>query len=366
MNYQWINKCQYKGLVHYERWSYLCNGGKCPQPVYVDIDPVSVCNLDCYWCNAKEVFNGQHMKKDLLLSLPQHLTRWQTIPEYPAGVRGVVVAGGGEPLLHSDIDGFLFELERNKIDTLIISNGVLIKHHIPALASCSAVGISVDAGTKETYSKLKGDYFDDIIEGMRELAAYAKTHNTRLHQGGGVAYKMLVTPENVHELTISALLAKYIGCHVCQIRPADTAWFDGTGVKWSEDQLQELQEQKKQLNEVKDFNVWFNVNKFDERLTRKTVPYNRCMMSMAYCVIRPSVQGGYCVDLCCDRRGDKSVLLLEHSFDFKDIENIWTSPKHWEIMRALDVSKCPRCKQLQNLEIIEEFVLRDELMRNLI
>jgi hypothetical protein len=65
--------------------------------------------------------------------------------------------------------------------------------------------------------------------------------------------------------------------------------------------------------------------------------------------------------LCCDRRGDKKLLLEENVTNPNQIAESWGSKKHWDLFRNLGLKSCPRCTYQPHNQIFEH-VIKDDSM----
>lgn len=362
------NILPYKALAHVHRWKHLANeGARVPQPAFVALDPVSFCNFNCAWCNAKKVREcPTRIDPDLLLKLPKQLKEWQGIPEFMPGVNAVCIAGSGEPLLHPAIDDLLFGFAEYGIKVGLVTNGWNVDDHLEALSTCSFVGVSVDAGSAQTFFALKKHRFETIINNIESLINYSSKKNTALHQLGGVGYKMLMMPENVRELLAGARIAQSLGCRIFQARPVDKAWFESGTIEWTDEEIEIIQAQRPEIESLCGIETRIVMNKFDANLHRKRIPYDRCLACLAIMVIRPSATNGFRFEFCEDHRGNDATTLIYDSHDFEEIKSAWGSPRHWEMFRAVNLDGCPRCKNFQNIEIIEELAVKDSLLIDLI
>ena len=144
--------------------------GECPIPVTVTIDPTNVCNLNCSFCIMKQVREERETIPDeILLKIPEFLGSWN-------GVKSVCVGGGGEPFCHPKIAPLFYEIVNNGLSVGTITNGV---HMTPearraVVDTCRWIGFSVDAGTEETWKKLKrplGDgKFRSLLDNIEWIA----------------------------------------------------------------------------------------------------------------------------------------------------------------------------------------------------
>jgi len=88
-------------------------------PIHVQICPTNRCNLDCPFCscarrNEQEELKLEELKEivDICLAL---------------GTQAITLAGGGEPLLHPDINEFLEYCSERKIPVGLVTNGNLLE-----------------------------------------------------------------------------------------------------------------------------------------------------------------------------------------------------------------------------------------------
>ncbi len=129
-------------------------------PVRVSLLVTKYCNLNCFYCYAKDTINSQGIREPALKDLKDIVDQI-----YDAGCRWVGILGG-EPLMRNDI-GELVEYMRAKgIFMDITTNGYFVKNKIQALKKIDHVCISLD-GNKEANDKSRGEgSFERIIEGI--------------------------------------------------------------------------------------------------------------------------------------------------------------------------------------------------------
>ena len=90
-------------------------------------------------------------------------------------------ACGGEPLVHPYTGGQIAKLIQNDVGVGVVTNSLLIDKYIGCLINCTWVGVSVDAGTNETYCRLKkpsggeADYLGRILNNIETLVSRANT-----------------------------------------------------------------------------------------------------------------------------------------------------------------------------------------------
>jgi len=363
-----------KLLAQVYRWRLIQYKSKMiPQPALVTIDPTNNCNFKCIWCNAEYILKRRHQKlsKKAMINIADFLKDWRGNPDWEKGVEGVCIAGGGEPLLHKNVPDLIDRLTDNGIEVGIVTNGTNLDKYKKALSKCTWIGVSVDAGTTETFQKIKKvDYFDRVISNMKELIDYANDNDTRLgmnNPGYGVSYKFLLHPYNCQEITKAVKTAKEIGCKNFHLRPMGIPWdklndgsevFDLPSISTFQEQLEESRKY-----ESEKFGVYGVTHKFDSKLNIAN-QFKACHAIFMTCAFMPSTDNNedhITVGLCCDRRGDERVEIMKNEADVSKLKYLWGSKKHWDIYDSIDVSKCPRCTYQPHNQIYEHVIREDSM-----
>lgn len=375
---KWNPFNSYKLLAQVYRWEMIRRGEPIPQPSLVTVDPINVCNHKCVWCNSDYILTERHRKlsRKTLNELADFLVRWHGNQNWKPGVDAVCVAGGGEPLLNKETPPFIDRLVHNGIQVGVVTNGSGIGEAREALAKCVWVGVSMDAGTTTTFSRLKGlngdGRFNKIIDNIADLIDYSKKNDMRLafDQGGyGVSYKYLLYPENVGEIYRSAKIAKSIGCKNLHIRPAGNPWDKRNDhfINFSQDNIKLYDEQVRLARELEDdtFGVYGVTHKFSDSFVKDNY-FEKCHAIFMTSVFMPGNneedEDEFIMGLCCDRRGDKKLELEKNMKTVKEIDALWGSEKHWEIFDSIDVeNECPRCTYQPHNQIYER-VIKDDSM----
>jgi MoaA/NifB/PqqE/SkfB family radical SAM enzyme len=363
-----------KLLAQVYRWSLIREGEAIPQPSLVTVDPVYSCNLTCVWCNSESVIRRRRglIDREGFMKIADGLAGWKGSPDWKKGVDAVCIAGGGEPLLNRDVGDFIVALVERGIDVGVVTNGYHIDRFIPQLALCTWVGVSVDAGSEETYTKLKGQpVYTKVCDNIRRLTAYSRENKCRLGQdslGSGVSYKFLLYNGNSKEIIRAARMAKELGCRSFHLRPAGTPWDrlgSGKGFSLDEEVKKDLSACLESARAIEDesFGVYGITHKFTNELTIANT-FETChavFMTAVFIPPKNHEKGSFSVGLCCDRRGDESLEFTESFRDFGSFEKNWGSKRHWEMHRGIDLSRCPRCTYQPHNQIFEHVVKKDNM-----
>jgi len=330
-------------------------------PVQVDTDPCNRCNYDCIWCNA-----FLNMKKSDAIMTEEHLLK---LADFYAewGVKSTCISGGGEPLLNKGIKKFLLRLKENGVDAGIITNGYFLNEELDEVIAetCRWIGISMDAGTSETYMKIKGitneKAFRKVISNIEKLILTIKDKKDK--SNCDVAYKYLLHPLNSQEIFIAAQLAKSIGIKDFHLRPV--GW-DNIMKTLRKDPidftplLEDIDKQTEESMKLEDDNFHFYGirHKFKPNFQRK-VNFSRCWASP---LVLTFGADGNC-HLCFDIRGRQDLILCSHSPDPREVLKHWNTPRHKEILKNIKVENCPRCTFGPYNEIVEKVFIKDTMCR---
>ena len=380
---RWNPFNSYKLLAHVHRWSQIKRGRSIPPPILITIDPTNACNFACEWCNAE--FIRRKRKNSLtataLLKIADFLPKWgQDNPNWEAGVKAVCIAGGGEPLFNSATALFIDNIISRGIEVGLVTNGAFIDSYIDAISYCTWVGISVDAATSKTFNKLKGlspqkKSFERVIDNIATLVDYSKRHHSTLglnHPSYGVSFKFLLyNKENIGEMFKATKLAKEIGCKNIHFRPAGTTWDKletEDEIKFSRTDIALFEEQIKRCLELNDehFGVYGVTHKFTSQFKRANY-FDKCYAIFMTAVIEPpsgkdSHEDSFILGLCCDRRGDKNLELAHDILEPNQINDLWGSKQHWQVLDDINVRMdCPRCTYQPHNEIYEQVILNDSM-----
>ena len=168
MNKEWTspyNEFNSLKILYFKDYLKAIVRGEFLPPITVDVDPTNLCNFNCVWCNSKGFRKESPgvLPTEHLLKLADFYKEW--------GVKSACVSGGGEPMINKGFAAFLYRLDKNGIKSGIISNGSLMnEENDRAIAKCSSLcGISVDAGSKEVFQKIKKvDMFEKVIKNIEK------------------------------------------------------------------------------------------------------------------------------------------------------------------------------------------------------
>jgi len=141
-------------------------------PLYIEISPCGGCNHRCIFCALDYLgYEATYLKTEVLESFLKQISM--------KGVKSVMFAGEGEPLLHKDIAELVSDAKSCGLDVSMTTNGVLLSADLTEkiLPELSWLRISLNAGTDKTYSIIHGtrpEDFHKVIGNIREAVHLKK------------------------------------------------------------------------------------------------------------------------------------------------------------------------------------------------
>jgi GTP 3',8-cyclase len=175
-------------------------------PIYVEVSPVGACNHRCTFCAVDYI--GYQAR-----SLDGALLRERLAEMAALGVKSIMFAGEGEPLLHKEINTTVIAARAAGLDVAFTTNGVLLDR-LEALDDCTWVKVSVNAGTPDTYARVHRAPARDWDRVWKNLAAAAKRKGPCT-----LGVQMVLLPENQHEIEALEHKAAEAGIDYVVVKP---------------------------------------------------------------------------------------------------------------------------------------------------
>lgn len=239
-------------------------------PVYVEISPYGGCNHRCTFCALDYMgYENIGLKFDTLKSTLTNMAE--------NGVKSVMFAGEGEPLLFQDLDLIVEHCKKVGIDTSLTTNFVpLNKSNIQkCIESCSWIKVSLNAGTAKTYAQIhqtKEIDFERVINNIKYALEYRKENNLSCTLG----VQTLLLPENKDEIKILALKCKELGVDYLVVKPYSQHLSSEThkyeNIDYSK--MMDIEEELQTLND-ENFHIVFRANTMNKHV-KKEHGYDKC------------------------------------------------------------------------------------------
>lgn len=156
-------------------------------PIYVEVAPTGACNHRCTFCAVDYIgYKSVNLEAALFADRVHEMSG--------LGVKSVMFAGEGEPLLNKQIDSMVNASVYSGVDVSFTTNGVLL-NKLETLPSCEWVKVSVNAGTSESYSKIHRTKEKDWSTVWKNIKDAAERKGSCT-----LGVQMVLLPENVNEV----------------------------------------------------------------------------------------------------------------------------------------------------------------------
>lgn len=313
----------YKLMFHPERVSEWKKRGDC-FPIYVEIGPTNKCNHRCVFCSLDWLEHGtQEIDKDVMVSTLEDMAK--------SGVKSIMFAGEGEPLLHKDIGLFVKKAKEYGLDVSITTNGVAFTKEKmeQCLPNLSWIRFSINGGSPESYSSIhqtRLSDFEKVIENIKNAVKFREENKLETTIGT----QLVMLPENINEISKLAKILKEIGADNLQLKPY--SHHPNTKNFFDLD--------KKKYNKIEKIKK-MNSDKFEVLLRKATI--ERLEEGVTY----PKCYGLSFFTLI-DSKGD--VLPCNRFYNNKEFSygniykqsfnEIWQGDRRQEILEKIKVSEC--------------------------
>jgi len=261
-------------------------------PIYVRIKPTNICNHNCNYCHyaAGQYLNLENLERNDFIPLEKMLEIISDFSEI--GVKAITFSGGGEPLAYRYIIEAMSGFLKNDIELSIITNGSLLNgERADLLKDAKWVRISLDAGTSETYSRIRNIPLNSFEEVCANIKKFSEIKNKNCELG----INFVITEENSSEVYKAGKLMKSLGVNHIKYAAritTDTIKYHALFKDSVVEQIHRLSDE----NESDSFRV---VNKYETDFDTCAIfqrQYNKCYMKDLVCVIAADSRIYYCHD----------------------------------------------------------------------
>jgi len=202
----------HKLMYHPARVAEFLADGDC-FPLYIEISPAGSCNHRCIFCAYDYIgYPNRKLETDRTLDFIDELA--------DCGVKSMLFAGEGEPLLHPDIASFARRADSRGIDVGLFTNGQLLHEELAEqlLPSLTFVRFSFNGGGRENYADIhavRAEQYDRVVDNITRAVALRRQHGWKLDIGS----QFVVIPENIDRMLTAATTLKACGVDYLAIKP---------------------------------------------------------------------------------------------------------------------------------------------------
>lgn len=163
---------------------------KTPFPLYVLIEPTSICNLRCVMCfQIDKSFGGE---KSFMGRMGLDLFRDIVDQAYEGGTKAITLASRGDPTLNKNLGTMLEYMKGKFLEIKLNTNGTLLTDELSRSILNNHVTdlvFSIDSYEKDNYEKIrKKAKFDIVVKNLKRFMEIRKTefpnHRTTVRVSG--------------------------------------------------------------------------------------------------------------------------------------------------------------------------------------
>jgi MoaA/NifB/PqqE/SkfB family radical SAM enzyme len=262
-------------------------------PVTCEIDPSNRCNLSCSFCMFKDRDQRPIMSWDSYCWLLDQLAE--------GGTKSITFTGGGEPLMNPKINSMIERADAMGFKLGLVTNGLLLDR-IERPEIFMFIRVSLDAGDKPTYYKVKGrNKWNEVISNIQAATL----------EGAHIGLSFVVTEANKHTVKKAQKVASELKTMYIQFK-------------------QDTRVPIYPLNNVPDEDNVINMKRFS---AEDTLP---CKVAGLIGVVGADEK----VYFCCQYRGDERACV--GSLRSKPLKEMLES----RMGVQPDITKCPRCRYM--------------------
>ncbi|MCI9531206.1 MAG: radical SAM protein [Lachnospiraceae bacterium] len=237
-------------------------------PIELEIGLTNACNHRCIFCAVD--YTGY---KPEMMDAGMLKTRLAEFAQ--KGVKSIIYAGEGEPLLNKNAVEIINRTKRSGIDVALSTNGVLLTPEISkeCLASLAWIRFSTAGITDASYGKIhqckKGD-LQIVLHNMQGAVHVKKEQGLSTTLG----VQLLLLPDNKDEVVSMAKELKKIGVDYFTVKPFSQHPQSGNILQVDYQEMLEVEEELREIEE-EDFKIYFRAHSMHKLACKRG--YTQCL-----------------------------------------------------------------------------------------
>ena len=241
--------------------------GETIYPIEIEVGLSGACNHRCIFCALDYVgYKPNFLDADLILSNLRTLSG--------KGLKSVVYAGEGEPLMHKAAPRIFNATKSFGVDVALSTNGALLTEEVSqeCLQSMTWIRFSIAAATDATYDKIqrgrKGD-LQRVYKNLQDAVRIKRDKKLNVTLGG----QLLLLEDNKAEVFQLAKNVRDIGLDYITVKPFSQHKYSGHLIAVDYSESVEIERHVKELA-TDDFAVYFRHQAVKNLSVEK--PYDCC------------------------------------------------------------------------------------------
>lgn len=320
--------------------------GKTVYPINLEVCIMGACNHRCVFCCC----DYMKYKPDSLSfeTLEKLFTELRLL-----GLKSVLFAGSGEPLLHPRFADIVTMTKKLGIDVAVSTNGVLLTPDIldRCLGDISWIRFSTSAGTEDTYRAIQRGKQGDLQKVLDHIT-YAAELKKKKNYHTVLNVQIVMIPENVNEIVLLAKKVKMCGADRYIVKSYGENLLMQNDIK--KDANQEffhkngsLYDELMKLND-ESFHIVYRQNRIQNEFSTRS--YDACLAADFHACI--CADGS--VSPCCHLQGIEKFVL--GNINIEPFSTIWQSPRRKAVMELIRASKLQPCPGACKLDVMNRYL----------
>lgn len=323
----------HKLIYHPQKVAEWMNG-KTIYPINAEIGLSGACNHRCIFCCIDYMGYVPHfLTKDIMHERMREM--------HALGLKSVVFAGNGEPLLNKDAVEIINNTKQLGIDVALSTNGVLFTEDVAkeCMDSISWIRFSTSAGTEETYQQIhrgkEGD-LDKVFTNIYNAACLKR----KLGLKTVIGVQIVMSPENEDEVVLLAQKVKELGADQFSVKSLGWNPLTNSELRNTVDRKEYYAHRDEMVNELNglcdnNFRAVYRGNRMSK--TIETRRYEECYASPFHVCIDANGD----VVPCCVFLG-VSEMCFGNVYE-KTFEEIWAGERRRNVLEELKRGKLSQC-----------------------
>lgn len=244
-------------------------------PIELEIGLTNACNHRCIFCAVDYTgYKPQRIETGLLEKNLEELA--------PKGLKSIIYAGEGEPLLHKDAPDIINRTKALGIDAALSTNGVLLTPEVSAdcLKSLTWIRFSTAGITDATYDKIQCGRPGDLgkvlanMQGAVQVKKEQKLNTT-------IGVQLLLLPDNKDEIVQMGKELRKIGVDYFTIKPFSQHPQSQQILEVDYQDMLSLEKEVKEL-ETEDFKIYFRAHSMKKLACKRDYKHCWALPFMVY------------------------------------------------------------------------------------
>lgn len=207
-----IRMDSHKLIYHPETVSQWLKGENI-YPIEMEVGLTNACNHRCIFCAVDYTgYKPDRINSGVLIDNLEKLAL--------RGMKSIIYAGEGEPLLHQEAPDIINKTKGFKIDVAMSTNGVLLTPEVSkeCLKSLTWIRFSIAGITDTTYDKIQRGRQGDLSKVLSNMEEAVKVKREQ-HLNTTLGVQLLLLPDNKNEIIQMGKELKKIGVDYFTIKP---------------------------------------------------------------------------------------------------------------------------------------------------